>query len=86
MEWLFAEVEAAELELPRPEGFKAFRPVCGAGVPSAGREGEDLEKLGIGSESTMLRCYIVGLREMEIKYFGEAFKRLAAEEDGNSVA
>lgn len=52
MEGLFAEDGAAEL--PMPESFKTFRPVCGAGVPSAGREGEDLEKLGIGSESTML--------------------------------
>jgi hypothetical protein len=84
MEWLFGEDEAAEL--PMPEGFKAVRPVCGAGVPSAGREGEGLEKLGIGSESTMLRCYIVGLREIEDKDFGRAFERLGADEDGNLVA
>lgn len=86
MEWLFGVDEAAELELPMPEGFKAFRPVCSAGVPSAGREGEGLEKLGIGSESTMLRCYIVGLRAIENRDFGRAFERFGAEEDGSLVA
>lgn len=70
MEWLFGEHEVAELEVPGFEDFQTLRldeelaeeaeprcwRVCGADVPSAGREGEaeDLEKLGTGSESTML--------------------------------
>lgn len=67
-EWLFGDGEVAELELPRPEVFQTFRldeelveeaePRCrlACGVSSAGRGGEveDLEKLGTGSESTML--------------------------------
>ena len=67
-EWLFGEDEVAELELPRPEDFQTVRldeelveeaePRCrfACGVSSAGRgeEVEDLEKLGTGSESTML--------------------------------
>jgi hypothetical protein len=70
MEGLFGEDEVAELELPRPEDFQTVRleeelveeaeprcrPVCGEDVPLAGRGGEvdDLEKLGTGSEITML--------------------------------
>lgn len=70
MEWLFGEDEVAELDVPGFKDFQALwldeelveeaEPrccrVCGADVPSAGREEEveDLEKLGTGSESTML--------------------------------
>lgn len=71
MEWLLGEDEVAEVEVPRPEDFQTFgleevlveeaeprcRRVCGADVPSAGREVEVLEKLGTGSESTMLRVW-----------------------------
>lgn len=70
MDWLFGEDEVAELDVPGFEDFQTLRldeelveeaeprcwRVCGADVSSAGREGEveDLEKLGTGSESTML--------------------------------